>query len=121
MTGRDDQEEVRHAVWDLLVALHNLAAGHAFGTAATVVDAVPAAVHDATVTVGDVDDVLQQLHRHQIVLDRAHPELTGRIREVVERWDERRADRLVELLPFLDRLQEITGASLPAVLPPTER
>lgn len=110
MTGVDEDPEARQAAWALYVALHNLAESQTFGQVLT---AVPHA------TRGDIDDVLHQLDQTQAVLNRAHSELIQRVRDAVISWEGRPADRLVGLLPLLDGLGEIAGASLPSLLPPS--
>ncbi|MEU9167684.1 hypothetical protein AB0D34_07785 [Streptomyces sp. NPDC048420] len=104
--------EARQAAWEVYVALHSLAAAHLLGS-------LPTEVQDDRVMLGDHDHTLQQLTKHEAAMHRTDPRLFHGIWEAVARWDSRPATRLVELLPLLDRLEEITGASLPPLLPPT--
>lgn len=104
-------QEARFAAWDVYVALHSLAAAHLHGS-------LPTEVQVDRVTLGDHDHALQQLNKHEAVMRRTDPELFQGVRDAVARWDSRPATRLVELLPLLDRLEEIAGATLPPLLPP---
>jgi hypothetical protein len=105
-------EEARRAAWAVYVSLHNLAASHVLGQ-------VPTYVHDDSVSLGDLEDVLDQLNQHERVLWRSDPELVREVRDTVARWDYSPTTRLVRLLPMLDRLAGIAGTSLPPILPPT--
>ncbi|WP_405814257.1 hypothetical protein OG241_06670 [Streptomyces sp. NBC_01390] len=105
-------EETRRAAWAVYVSLHNLAASHVLGP-------VPTIARDDGADLGDIDDALHQLNRHEEVLFRADPGIVEQIRDAVAGWDSRPATRLVTLLPLLDSLAEIAGAALPPVLPPT--
>lgn len=71
-------------------------------------------------TLGHIDDVLDQLNQDEAVLDRADPDLVHEVGNAIAHWDSRLTTRLVELLPLLDRLAEITGATLPPLLPPSK-
>ncbi|MFJ6898222.1 hypothetical protein [Streptomyces hokutonensis] len=104
-------EEISRAAWSVYVALHNLAASHILGAVSTEVSS------DGPI-LGDVDDVLEQLGRHEAVLTCLDPGLAQSVRETVVHWDSRPDSRLVELLPLLDQLEDIAGASLPPLLPP---
>lgn len=106
------EEEISRAAWSVYVALHNLAASHVLGT-------VPTEVSSEGAIFGDIDDVFEQLARHEAVLDGADPRLVQHVRDAVAGWDSRPATRLIELMPALDQLADIAGASLPLLLPPT--
>ncbi|WP_405931541.1 hypothetical protein [Streptomyces sp. NBC_00827] len=92
-------------------ALHSVPASHVLGT-------VPTEARSDGAVLGDIDDLLQQLAQHEAVLVGADPELVPHVRDIVAHWDSRPVTRLIELLPLLDQLAEIAGASLPPVLPP---
>ncbi|WP_157876846.1 hypothetical protein [Streptomyces graminilatus] len=106
----DDELEVRHAAWALYVSLHLLAESHTGGQIHTDVQRG---------TLSDLDDALDQLDQTQAMLSRSHPDLVQGIRSTVASWEEHPTDRLVRLLPLLDDLAEIAGASLPSLLPPS--
>jgi hypothetical protein len=109
VAGVDEDPEARRAAWDVYVALHNLADGQSFGEVLT-------SVQDAVL--GDVDDVLVQLDRNQDALRLRHPDLVRQARDALASWEDLPAGRLVRLIPLLDELAAIAGASLPLQLPP---
>jgi hypothetical protein len=100
-----------HGAWALYVSLHSLAASRVLGPVPTVMEGDGA-------TLGDLDDVLHHLNQHEAVLRRIDPELVQRTRDAVVGWVGHRETRLVGLIPVLDGLEGITGASLPHLLPP---
>lgn len=110
MSNMDEDMEARHAAWSLYVSLHALAESQTRGQVLTDVQHA---------TLGDIDDALHQLNATHAVLNRAHSGLIQRIRDAVVSWEEHPTDRLVRLLPLLDGLAEIAGASLPSLLPPS--
>lgn len=108
--ARYQDQDTRRAAWDLYVALHGLAEGQTWGEVSA---------SDQSEILGDIDDALAQLNRTEAVLTRSHPELVQQVRRAVSSWPSETATRLVELLPLLDALANITGASLPLQMPPT--
>lgn len=70
-------------------------------------------------TLGDLDDALAQLRAHQDVLRHRNAVLVELVHEAILCWDDRPADRLVQLMPLLDALAAIAGATLPLQVPPT--
>lgn len=104
-------EETSRAAWSVYVALHNLAASHILGT-------VPTEDRGDGAVLGDIDDLLQQLAQHEAVLADTDSQLVPHVRDIVTHWDSRAATRLVELLPLLDQLAQMAGATLPPLLPP---
>lgn len=108
--AREQDPDTRRAAWDLYVALHNVAEGQTWGEVAT---------SDQGEVLGDIDDVLAQLNQSERVLTRSHPKLVQQVQRAVASWPGKPATRLVELLPLLDALADIAGASLPLQMPPT--
>ncbi|WP_405910234.1 MULTISPECIES: hypothetical protein [unclassified Streptomyces] len=86
------------------MALHNLADSQSFGQVLTSVQVA---------ALGDIDDDLAQLERHQELLT-SRPGSAGTRRCRV--WADHPADRL---MPLLDALATITGSFLPLQVPST--
>ncbi|MFE7133704.1 hypothetical protein ACFVIM_22900 [Streptomyces sp. NPDC057638] len=98
----------RSVAWDLYLALDLLAASHTLGNLPAAPDGPP----------GDLAHARARLAAHQEVLEIADPALLSRIQAVLDAWDERPADRLIQLLPLRDELARRAGAVLPDTLPP---
>jgi hypothetical protein len=107
-----DDEAIRQAAWHVYVGLHGLAAGQSRGELPT------AAGQDGELLLGDLDHARAQVREHGPVVARAHPDLAHRVAHAVARWQDHPSTRLTELLPLLDKLEEISGGALPLTLPP---
>lgn len=101
---------IRYAAWELYVALHGLAESQTWGEVAS---------SGQSQILGDIHDALAQLERTEAVLAQCHPDLVQQVRRAVASWPSQPATRLVELLPLLDALADIAGASLPLQMPLT--